>query len=44
MLRKDGEVNGLDIVTVRFGLLYNQGYFDKARIWTPPALMNGLKM
>ena len=35
MLRKDGEINGLDIVTVRFGLLYNKGLFDKAGVSEP---------
>ncbi len=35
MLRKDGEVHGLDIVTVRFGLLYNKAMFDKAGIGEP---------
>src|SRR5262245_55049875 len=35
MLRKDGEVNGLDIVTVRFGLLYNKALFDKAGVGEP---------
>ncbi len=38
MLRKDGEVNGLDIVTVRFGLLYNQGLFDKAGLKEPTSI------
>ncbi len=35
MLRKDGEVNGLDIVTVRFGLVYNKALFDAAGIGEP---------
>ncbi len=35
MLRKDGEVNGLDIVTVRFGLVYNKAMFDKAGVTEP---------
>lgn len=36
MLRnKDGEINGLDIVTVRFGLLYNKALFDKAGVGEP---------
>lgn len=35
MLRKDGEVNGLDIVTVRFGLVYNKAMFDKAGVGEP---------
>jgi len=38
MLRKDGEVNGLDIVTVRFGLLYNKGLFDKAGLGEPKSI------
>lgn len=38
MLRKDGEVNGLDIVTVRFGLLYNKGLFDKAGLSEPTSI------
>ncbi len=35
MFRKDGEVNGLDVVTVRFGLVYNQALFDAAGIGEP---------
>jgi len=35
MLRKDGEVNGLDIVTVRFGLVYNKAMLDKAGLGEP---------
>lgn len=35
MLRKDGEVHGLDIVTVRFGLVYNKALFDAAGIGEP---------
>jgi len=35
MLRKDGEVNGLDIVTVRFGLVYNKAMFDAAGVGEP---------
>jgi ABC-type glycerol-3-phosphate transport system substrate-binding protein len=38
MLRKDGEVNGLDCVTVRFGLLYNKGLFDKAGVKEPTSI------
>jgi len=38
MLRKDGEVNGLDIVTVRFGLLYNKGLLDKAGLSEPTSI------
>ena len=38
MLRKDGEVNGLDIVTVRFGLLYNKGLYDKAGLSEPTSI------
>ncbi|MEP6985083.1 MAG: extracellular solute-binding protein [Chloroflexota bacterium] len=38
MLRKDGEVNGLDIVTVRFGLLYNKGLYDKAGLKEPTSI------
>ena len=37
VLRKDGELNGLDIVTVRFGLVYNQAMFQKAGINEQPA-------
>jgi ABC-type glycerol-3-phosphate transport system substrate-binding protein len=33
----DGQVHGLDVVTVVFGLLYNQTLFDKASISTMPA-------
>ncbi|MCC7449483.1 MAG: carbohydrate ABC transporter substrate-binding protein [Anaerolineae bacterium] len=35
MLRKDGQIHGLDIVTVRFGLLYNKAMFDKAGVGEP---------
>ena len=38
MLRKDGEVNGLDIVTVRFGLLYNKALYDKAGLKEPTSI------
>lgn len=38
MLRKDGEVNGLDIVTVRFGLLYNKALYDKAGLGEPTSI------
>ncbi len=38
MLRKDGEVNGLDIVTVRFGLVYNKGLFDAAGLGEPTSI------
>lgn len=38
MLRKDGEVQGLDIVTVRFGLLYNKAMFDKAGVGEPKSI------
>ncbi len=38
MLRKDGQVNGLDIVTVRFGLLYNKALFDKAGLGEPKSI------
>lgn len=34
-LRIDGKVHGLDIVTVKFGLLYNSAMFDKAGIGVP---------
>lgn len=33
----DGQVYGLDVVTVVFGLLYNQSLFDNAGITTMPA-------
>lgn len=33
----DGQVYGLDVVTVVFGLLYNQALFDKASITAMPA-------
>lgn len=38
VLRKDGELNGLDIVTVRFGLVYNKGVFDAAGIGEPTSI------
>jgi ABC-type glycerol-3-phosphate transport system substrate-binding protein len=38
MLRKDGEVNGLDIVTVQFGLLYNKKLYDKAGLGEPKSI------
>lgn len=38
MLRKDGEVNGLDIVTVRFGLLYNKALFDSVGAGEPKSI------
>jgi len=38
MLRKDGELNGLDCVTVRFGLLYNKGLLDKAGLKEPTSI------
>jgi ABC-type glycerol-3-phosphate transport system substrate-binding protein len=34
-LRIDGKVHGLDIVTVKFGLLYNSALFDKAGVKPP---------
>jgi ABC-type glycerol-3-phosphate transport system substrate-binding protein len=37
-LRKDGEVNGIDCVTVRFGLVYNKAMFDKAGVGEPKDL------
>jgi ABC-type glycerol-3-phosphate transport system substrate-binding protein len=37
VLRKDGELHGLDIVTVRFGLVYNQKLFQDAGINEQPA-------
>jgi ABC-type glycerol-3-phosphate transport system substrate-binding protein len=37
VLRKDGELNGLDIVTVRFGLVYSQRVFEAAGINQQPA-------
>jgi ABC-type glycerol-3-phosphate transport system substrate-binding protein len=33
----DGQVHGLDVVTVVFGLLYNQQIFDENGVDTPPA-------
>jgi ABC-type glycerol-3-phosphate transport system substrate-binding protein len=44
MLRKDGEVNGLDIVTVRFGLVYNKAMFEKAGVTEPTDLDNWLEI
>lgn len=38
ILRKDGEVNGLDIVTVSFGLLYNKKMYDKAGLVEPTSI------
>lgn len=35
MLRIDGELHGLDIVTVRFGLVYNQALFEAAGVGEP---------
>jgi ABC-type glycerol-3-phosphate transport system substrate-binding protein len=37
VLRKDGELNGLDIVTVRFGLVYNSAMFEAAGLNPQPA-------
>ncbi len=37
-LRKDGQVHGLDIVTVRFGLLYNNALFEKAGVSEPKSI------
>lgn len=34
-LRVDGDVHGLDIVTVKFGLLYNSALLDKAGLAVP---------
>jgi ABC-type glycerol-3-phosphate transport system substrate-binding protein len=34
-LRIDGKVHGLDIVTVKFGLLYNSALFDQAGLSVP---------
>jgi multiple sugar transport system substrate-binding protein len=34
-LRIDGKVHGLDIVTVKFGLLYNSALFEKAGVGVP---------
>lgn len=36
----DGQVHGLDVVTVVFGLLYNQAIFDKEGITTPPTTVD----
>ncbi|MBI1282581.1 MAG: extracellular solute-binding protein [Anaerolineaceae bacterium] len=44
MLRKDGEVNGLDIVTVRFGLVYNKAMFDKAGVGEPTDIDNWVEI
>jgi ABC-type glycerol-3-phosphate transport system substrate-binding protein len=33
----DGQVHGLDVVTVVFGLLYNQQLFEENGVTTPPA-------
>ncbi len=44
MLRKDGEVNGLDIVTVRFGLVYNKAMFDKAGVKEPTDIDNWIEI
>ncbi len=38
MLRKDGELHGLDIVTVRFGNLYNKALFDAAGLGEPTSI------
>ncbi len=38
MLRVKGELNGLDIVTVRFGLLYNKALYDKAGLSEPKSI------
>jgi len=38
MFRVNGEVNGLDIVTVRFGLLYNKALLDKAKLSEPTSI------
>jgi ABC-type glycerol-3-phosphate transport system substrate-binding protein len=35
VLRKDGELHGLDIVTVRFGLVYNKKMFEAAGVGEP---------
>ncbi len=37
-LRIDGKVHGLDIVTVKFGLLYNSAMFDKAGLSAPTSV------
>lgn len=34
-LRVDGKVHGLDIVTVKFGLLYNSALFERAGVGVP---------
>jgi len=36
-ITRDGQVYGLDVVTVVFGLLYNSAIFDEAGITAPPA-------
>src|SRR5258707_1562119 len=41
MFRVNGEVNGLDIVTVRFGLLYNKALLDKAKLSEPTSIEIG---
>jgi len=44
-LRDDnGEVNGLDIVTERFGLLYNKALFDDAGLGEPTDLDNWVEI
>ena len=35
---KDGQVTGLDIVTVKFGLLYNSKLFDDAKLSAPTTI------
>lgn len=44
MLRKDGELHGLDIVTVRFGLVYNKAMFDAAGVGEPTDLDNWVEI
>ena len=37
-LRIDGKVHGLDVVTVKFGLLYNSALFEKAGVSAPTSV------
>ncbi|MCL4249353.1 MAG: extracellular solute-binding protein [Anaerolineae bacterium] len=44
MLRVDGDLHGLDIVTVRFGLVYNKAMFDAAGVGEPTDLDNWVEI